>query len=121
GLGIEFQTTEERGIDRNRANGVDQNGVAIGRRIDDDLRADIAGTAGLVLYDDALTPHLAEGVANLTRQNIGSATGGERHDRGDGFGGPVRSGAGSAAKQSRTGNSRAKDTQTAANTCCRPV
>jgi hypothetical protein len=63
--------------------GAEQQGVAVGGCLGDDLRADIAARAGLVVDDHLLAPDLGEVLCHDAAQQIGRAGGGERHHHAD--------------------------------------
>ena len=73
-IGIEVLIVDQR----RRRRG--QQRVAVGRCLVDDLRADIAGRARVVLDDDRLAPFAREPIRHDARHGIGGPAGRERHD-----------------------------------------
>jgi hypothetical protein len=63
-------------------------GVAVRRRARDPRGADRAARPGHVLDHDLLAERLAHVLAENARQHVGRPAGRERHDHGDGPGGP---------------------------------
>src|SRR6185503_853982 len=69
-----------------RADAADADRVAIGRRLGDHVRADVAARAGAVLDEDRLAPGLGPAIADQTRIDVGDAAHGKRHDDPDRLG-----------------------------------
>ena len=75
-------------IDRVRADRASQDRVAIGLRLGDEIGADVAACAGLVLDHDGLPERCRELLAEQARERIGVAADGERNDVHDRLGRP---------------------------------
>ena len=73
----------ERRIDRLRADRSHQQRVAVGRRLGDEVGAEVAAGAGLVLDDEGLAERLAELRREGAREDVGRPAGRERHDDAD--------------------------------------
>ena len=65
----------ERRVDRLRADRSHQQRVAVGRRLGDEVGAEVAAGAGLVLDDEGLAEGLAELGRERARQDVGRAAG----------------------------------------------
>ena len=73
-LGIERQLGVERRRDRVAGDGVEPDRVAVGRRLGEDVGADIAARTALVLDDELLAGELAQFLADDARQHVGGGT-----------------------------------------------
>ena len=80
---IERQRRIDARADRERTDVGEQQRVAIGRGLGDDLRADVAVGAGLVLDDDRLAPRFRELLADRAREDVRRAARRVRHDDAD--------------------------------------
>ena len=81
--GIEGQLSIEAGIDGQRSGVRDQGGIAVRRRARHHLRTDDAGSPRPVVDHDRLAQRRGELPPDDTRDVIGAAAGGERHDKAD--------------------------------------
>ncbi len=85
-------------IDRVRADRAHFERVAVGRRLGDEFRADVAARARPIVDDDALAPGFGEVLRDLAGENVGGAARRKRHDEADRL---RRIGGGLCAWQSR--------------------
>jgi hypothetical protein len=85
-----------------RADGAHEQRVAVARRLRGQRCADVAARARTVVDHDGLAERLAQLQADDAGQDVGGATGRERHDHGDRLGriGALRLGAGHGGKTS---------------------
>ncbi|MNT37531.1 hypothetical protein D3C72_1736710 [compost metagenome] len=67
-------------VDRMRADGAHQQGIAVGGGARGFRRADVAARARLVVHHHRLVPGLAQFRGHDARRNVGGAAGGEGHD-----------------------------------------
>jgi hypothetical protein len=65
-------------------------GVAIGRRLDDEIARDGRAGTGLVFHDDLLAELLAHRDGDRTPEHIGDSAGGETDHHADRFVGVIR-------------------------------
>ncbi len=98
----------QRGVHRVGAHGAYQQGVAVGPGARDHGGADIAGCAGLVVDDHRLAEGAGQVLGQHTRQDVGGAAGGPRHDQRDGLlrEGVGRAGARGSGKQRERGKAK---------------
>ena len=80
---IERQLRIDARADDQAAEVGEQQRVAVGRALRDEIGADVAVRAGLVLDDHRLAPDLGELRADLAREDVGGAAGRVRHDEAD--------------------------------------
>ena len=85
---VEWHLRIERRIDRLRADRAHQQRVAVGRRLRDEVGAEVAAGTRLVVDDEGLAERLAELRRERARQDVGGAAGRERHDDADRLRGP---------------------------------
>ncbi|KAG0920926.1 hypothetical protein G6F31_020526 [Rhizopus arrhizus] len=85
----------QRGRDRQGRRIRHQQGVAVGLRLGDLVRADVAGGARTVFDDHRGARVAGQRRRDQARQHVGRSAGGRRHDEGDGLVG-IRAGDGGA-------------------------
>ena len=73
------------GIDRVRGQRAEQDRVAVGRRLGDVIRADVAARARFVLYNNGLAPHLGQLLRDEPTGDVERAARWKRHDEPDGL------------------------------------
>ena len=77
----------ERGVDRHRPDGVDDERVTVGRCAHDKFSADVAAAAGLVVNDEGLLELVGQLLADAALNHVGAAAGSEGDDHAHGFAG----------------------------------
>ena len=87
--GVERQPSVERRRDGVRGDGVQPDGVAVGRRLGDRVGADIAARTGAILDDELLAGHLGQLARDDARERVGRPAGREDHDVAHRLVGPV--------------------------------
>ncbi len=86
--GVVGQLAVERAVDAVGAHGAHEQRVAVGWRLGDDLRADVAARARAVVHHELLTEGAAQFGRDGPREDVGGAAGGEGHDDAHGLGRP---------------------------------
>ncbi len=90
--------------DRVRGDVAMEQGVAVGRRLRDERRADHAGSPGPVVDDDLLAPQARQAIGEQPPDDVVSSAGGERDDVADRLDGKILCPRGGSAHPGRSRN-----------------
>src|ERR1017187_4969092 len=80
---VEGELAEQRGVDRECADGTERERLAVGRGLGHELGADVAAGAGFVLDHDRLLQLLGQGLSENASGDVGRGAGAEGDDHAD--------------------------------------